>query len=417
MLACESVELGSAIMDRVGTFPKHFIPFHLWRCIFDAGGRRRVWPNIRNRIGCLLCFFAIIVDPGSVAAQSAGREAELESIRDQIMALRGRLNRVRQEAGGLRGDLRETEVALELQNKRLEEARAARALAEESLATVETEIGDLELDLEELRELLRERMVDLHRLGQQGYVRLFLSIRSREDLLPGIRQMRFLVKRDGGLLEQYQATHTELSAKQSQLVEHREEVREWLEVESTRLDQLERLETRLSSLLTRLESEDRRLTQQTTRLADKEKKLANLIDFLYGRTDGPLSGTPVQNFRGVLDWPASGRVVKRFGPRLDLQYGTQIPHNGIELRTNPATDVQVVYPGKVLYAAPFQGFGLTAIVHHPGRVFTLYAGMKELRTRQDAVLNLGQVIGISADALYFEIRVENRPVDPLQWLR
>lgn len=417
MLACDSVGFGSTIIERVGTSRIHSIHFHSWGRIFDNGVHGRVWPNIRNRIGCLICLVAITMVPGPAAAQSSGREAELESIRDQIMVLRGRLNRVRQEAGGLRGDLRETEVALELQNKRLEEARAARALAEESLTTVETEISDLELHLEELRELLRERMVDLHRLGQQGYVRLFLSIRSQEDLLPGIRQMRFLIKRDGGLLEQYQTTHSELSAKQTQLVEHREEVREWLEMESTRLDQLKRLEDRLSSLLARLESEDRRLTQKTTQLADKEKKLANLIDFLYGRTDGPLSGTPVQNFRGVLDWPASGRVVKRFGPRLDPRYGTQVPHNGIELRTNPATEVQVVYPGKVLYAAPFQGFGLTAIVHHPGRVFTLYAGMKDLRTRQDAVVTLGQVIGISADALYFEIRVENRPVDPLQWLR
>ena len=354
---------------------------------------------------------------GMGAAQTSSREAELESIRDQIMTLRSRLNRVRQEAGGLRRDLRETEVALELQKKRLEEARTARALAEEMLAGVETEIGDLEMGLEELQILLRERMVDLHRLGQQGYVRLFLSIQSRDDLLPGIRQMRYLVKRDGGLLEQYQTTHVELSAKQDELVEHREEARQWLEVESKRLDQLERLESRLGSLIARLESEDQRLTRQTTQLADKEKKLANLIDFLYGRTQGPLSGTPVQNFRGVLDWPVSGSVAKRFGPRLDPQYGTQVPHNGIELKTNPKSEIQVVYPGKVLYAAPFQGYGLTAIVHHPGRVFTLYAGMQELRTKQDAVLSLGQVIGLSTDALYFEIRVENRPVNPLQWLR
>jgi len=30
---------------------------------------------------------------------------------------------------------------------------------------------------------------------------------------------------------------------------------------------------------------------------------------------------------------------------------------------------------------------------------------------------LGQVIGVATDSLYFEIREENRPVDPAQWLR
>ena len=57
------------------------------------------------------------------------------------------------------------------------------------------------------------------------------------------------------------------------------------------------------------------------------------------------------------------------------------------------------------------------MVHHSGRVFTLYAGLDKLRIGQGDMLSLGQVIGLSAETVYFEIRHENRPVDPLQWLR
>jgi len=64
-----------------------------------------------------------------------------------------------------------------------------------------------------------------------------------------------------------------------------------------------------------------------------------------------------------------------------------------------------------------QGYGLTAVVHHPGRVFSLYAGLGELQVAAEDVLSLGQVIGIATDTLYFEIREENRPVDPARWLR
>ena len=88
-------------------------------------------------------------------AQSSSREAELEAIRDQIMVLQGRLNRVRQEATGLRGDLEQTRVALELQQIRLAEAETARHLAEESLAEVANEIEGLEERLEDLRLSLR----------------------------------------------------------------------------------------------------------------------------------------------------------------------------------------------------------------------------------------------------------------------
>ena len=187
--------------------------------------------------------------------------------------------------------------------------------------------------------------------------------------------------------------------------------------ESERASQLEQLQIRQSRLLQELEREDRDLSQQTAVLTDKERKLANLVDFLYGRAGAALSGTPVQEFRGVLDWPVQGRVVQAFGTRRDPRYKTQIPHNGIDVATRQGSEVRAVFPGKVLFAAPFQGYGLTAVVHHSGRVFTLYAGLSDLQVAPEDVLSLGGPIGVAESGLYFEIREENRPVDPAGWLR
>ncbi|MFQ5350807.1 MAG: murein hydrolase activator EnvC family protein, partial [Thermoanaerobaculia bacterium] len=79
--------------------------------------------------------------------------------------------------------------------------------------------------------------------------------------------------------------------------------------------------------------------------------------------------------------------------------------------------VRAIYPGRVVFAAPFEGYGQTVVVQHPGRVFTLYAGLARLGVRQDDIIKLGQTVGPAAARLYFEIREENRPVDPLDWLR
>ena len=374
---------------------------------------------MKKRIRFTVTVFSLLVGlvPTGAQVQPTQREVELEAIRDQIMVLQGRLNRVRQEATGLRGELEQTEVALELQRTRLTEAQTARQVAEESLVEVEDEIVGLEHQLEDLRQRLRQRLIDLHRLGQEGYLRLFLSIRSQEDLLPGIRQVRYLVRRDGDLLADYEITHAELGFKQAEMAGHHEAVEEWLEMESSRAAQLERLQHRQSRILAELEREDRALSLQTADLVDKERKLANLVDFLYGRAGAPLSGTPVQEFEGVLDWPVRGRVVQRFGTRLDPKYKTRIPHNGLDLQTAPNAEVRAVFPGKVLFAAPFQGYGLTVVVHHPGRVFTLYAGLQSLKIGRNDMLSLGQILGLSTEKLYFEIREENQPVDPMKWLR
>ena len=223
--------------------------------------------------------------------------------------------------------------------------------------------------------------------------------------------------RDGGLLADYEDAYAELGFKRDELSGRDEEVRLWLEKEQSRAEQLERLERRQSRILAQLERQDRTLSLQTAELVDKERKLANLLDFLYGRAGAPLSGTPVQSFRGVLDWPVQGQVVQGFGMRLDPRYKTRVPHNGLDLKTQSGSKVRAVFPGRILFAAPFQGYGLTVVVHHPGRVFTLYAGLQDLKIRQDDLVSLGQVIGLSTGKLYFEIREENQPVDPVQWLR
>jgi len=56
-------------------------------------------------------------------------------------------------------------------------------------------------------------------------------------------------------------------------------------------------------------------------------------------------------------------------------------------------------------------------VQHPGRVFTLYAGLGTMRVAKEDMVSLGDAVGLAADKLYFEIRVENHPEDPLTWLR
>jgi septal ring factor EnvC (AmiA/AmiB activator) len=212
-------------------------------------------------------------------------------------------------------------------------------------------------------------------------------------------------------------TRDELAAERVEILSRQEEVDAWVEQESVRLAQLSRLRQQQRTILARLEREGSKISAEAERLRKKEVKLANFLDFLYGRAGTPLSGTPMNRFQGVLDWPVKGKVTTGFGPRLDSRYRTQVPHNGLEITTRPNSEARVVFPGKVLFAAPFQGYGLTAVVNHPGRFFTLYAGLQRLQVKQGDMVSLGAVVGRTGEHLYFELRVENQPVDPREWLR
>jgi septal ring factor EnvC (AmiA/AmiB activator) len=349
-------------------------------------------------------------------AETRAREAELAALRREIAGLEMRLAAARQQQSGAQGELAAADLALQLEGKRLAEAIVARDQAAAREAAGEQQVKALERTLDERRREFQRRLTGLYRLGQQGYLRLFFLLRPDSSLLPSIRLMRYLVRHDRETVDSYQQAKEDLGRRRDQLAAERQERDRWLGWEQARRRELALARQRKAALLARAERERSVLASRAVELADREQKLAAFLDMLYGRSATALAGTPMQQFRGILDWPAAGKVVERFGPRLDPRYHTQVPHNGVDLETTAGGEVKAVYPGKVLFAAPFEGYGLTVVVHHPGRVLTLYAGLSELRKAKDDMVSLAEIVGLAADRLYFEIRVENHPEDPVSWL-
>jgi septal ring factor EnvC (AmiA/AmiB activator) len=170
------------------------------------------------------------------------------------------------------------------------------------------------------------------------------------------------------------------------------------------------------ALLVEVEKREQAVAGEREELVERSDRLEDLLMQVAGGGES-LAGRPIQDFRGVLDRPITGSVIRGFGPRRDPRYRTLVPHNGLQFAGLAEESVRAVYPGRVLYAQPLEGYGDTVIVLHPGRVFSLYAGLEGIAVRQDELLSIGQEIGTAGGGLYFEIREENRPVDPAGWIR
>ncbi len=405
-----------------------------WPSLQDGGDAHRTPPSRQGRpflapgfnpgwVWLLLVALALPLYPQAPpsppprADRISARERELAGLRAEISRLEARLAAARQRQSGLQDQLAAADLELKLQETRLAEAMTARDLAARRAAASELEVARLERAFVDARHDLHSRLAALYRLGRQGYLRLLLSLDPDRPLLPSVRLVRYLARRDRQSMDRYRAARTGLARERDRLVAERAEREKWIDREEARRRELLAVRTRRADLLARVRKEERELTARAGDLAERERKLTELLDLLAGDNPGGLEGNPIQRFRGVLDWPAAGQVTAGFGFRFEPRYRTRVPHHGIELSTVPGGEVQAVFPGKVVFAAPFQGYGNTVILLHPGRVFSLYAGLSDLKAEREGMLSLGDVVGLSTDRLYFEIRVEKRPEDPLSWLR
>jgi septal ring factor EnvC (AmiA/AmiB activator) len=116
-------------------------------------------------------------------------------------------------------------------------------------------------------------------------------------------------------------------------------------------------------------------------------------------------------------------VLTRFGRSTTGTFGTSIQRNGVEIGAAAGTPVRAVHGGTVAYAAPFTGYGVMVILDHGQNAFTVYGHLSGTALRPGATVARGQPVGTTGAtpageaATYFEVRIDGRPVNPLQWLR
>jgi septal ring factor EnvC (AmiA/AmiB activator) len=140
------------------------------------------------------------------------------------------------------------------------------------------------------------------------------------------------------------------------------------------------------------------------------------------RAASDAAALPIKPFQGDLDWPASGRLMSRFG-RQGNSVSSAAAQNGIQIGMQEGSVVRTVHDGTVAYAAPFTGYGNLVIVDHGTQTYSMYGQLGSMTVARGARIDRGQAIGTAGrvlagmPGLYFEMRVDGKPVDPLEWLR
>jgi len=131
---------------------------------------------------------------------------------------------------------------------------------------------------------------------------------------------------------------------------------------------------------------------------------------------------PITVFKGALPWPAVGPVRTTFGRHKHPRFETYTVHNGIEIAAAADGPVAAVHDGTVAFADQFLGYGLMVILDHGGKNYTLYAHLAEARVKPGEHVRAGDVVGTvgayGADGpgVYFEVRSQGKPQDPMEWL-
>ncbi len=170
-------------------------------------------------------------------------------------------------------------------------------------------------------------------------------------------------------------------------------------------------------------------TQEDGRITGRVEGVAPGTESAQGAAPAAPSAEPATGARASMELKGLGKGLP-YPVRGDIQgrFGMERPEGGtwrgIVLRVAAGTRVAAVAPGRVVYAGWLGGFGNLMIVDHGAKYLSVYAYNQSLLRQVgdfvssgDAIATVGATGGQVEPGLYFEIRHEGRPVNPLLWLR
>ena len=127
--------------------------------------------------------------------------------------------------------------------------------------------------------------------------------------------------------------------------------------------------------------------------------------------------------KGQLPWPATGRVVKRFGRTWNSERKTTTDNPGIDIKGKPGSPIRSVIGGIITIITYIRGYGTTIIIDHGGGFYTVYSHVTNVETNEESEVRAGDIIAYMGDVgsidgskLHFEIWGHGQKLNPEKWL-
>lgn len=384
------------------------------------------------------------------AAPDPGKQEELKDLRSRIKALQEELEQTNEDKSEVTDALKHSERRISDVNRSLRdlELRQRRlSLTLKQLAgdtqTTEAEIADQQA---RLAELLRTHYTQ----GGGDALKLMLNGQNPGEVARNIEYYGFIGRARADLIRQHRDALARLRTLQEKT---RDQNSDLLKIKQERVTQKKSLEEEKGSrqqVLYTLSAQIRQQRKQIDTLVRDEKRLSNLIDKLARLAaesaraakappkrptqaplkpgqivtevvDASLAGLNFPRLKGKLALPVAGVISNKFGQNRE---DGGPAWKGLFIRARQGNEVRSVGNGEVAFADWLRGFGNLLIIDHGGGFLSLYSNNESLYKQPgdkvragDVVATVGSTGGQNEPGLYFELRHQGKPFDPLSWVR
>jgi len=397
------------------------------------------------------------------ASQADRRQSELDALKQRLSVLQQEFRNTQTHHQEAADELRQSEQAISSGVRELRQLDGERQRTQGELQTVTQQADATAARIRQQQAQLALALKAAYQRGQGDALKLMLNGADPNQTARDLRYLAYLSRAQHALIEALRVDLAQLAtlqqttaqktteltqlqrsreAEQTKLLADkraREQVLQKLSVQIQQqrreISTLKRDERSLTQLVERLnrvmaeqaarEAARARAARQAQKPQKTEKMAADRPRSGVGvNTDTPVAfhtERPFSALKGSLRLPVAGELMNRFGAPRE---GGGVNWKGLFIRAGQGVAVKAIAAGQVVFAEWLRGFGNLIIVDHGEGYMSLYSNNESLYKQVgervqpgDAIAAVGNSGGQPDTGLYFEMRHQSRPVNPLLWVK
>jgi len=376
------------------------------------------------------------------AGETEDAKNNLNKIQKQIDLIDKEIKKNSKVKKGLNKSLKKHEKEISATKKEIYKAKKKQKSNKKKLASLNKKLKKLELEMLKRKKLQSEILYQSYIKPKPGYLQLFLEGINPNEVSRQINYIGFLTKaQNENILELNKIRENISSTKKStkRILKNVTQLRKKKEKNAKKLEKRkEAKKITLSKISNKLKSQK----SKKQKLQQDEKKLSNLVKNLMlklkaeekRRRVGKKEITDKKkivdieaykiNFAKLkkkLKLPIKGKIIHKYNSK---RRDTGTRWKGLFIKAKEGSNVTSVASGQVVFSDWLRGFGNIIIIDHGKSYMSLYGNNDSLLKQKGEYIKGGDVIALSGNSggnknngLYYELRHNGKPFNPLKWTK
>lgn len=420
--------------------------------------------RIFQLIACTAFVCAMLLHTSWASAEKKPEQTKraLSDLHQRLETLKKELDSSQEAHKDAADALKESEQAISEANKKLYEINQRQLENKKTLAKLQADSNATNQSLAQQQKLLGGQLYQQYIHGQQSYVQMILQSEHPSEIARDVQYFSYIAKARAELISKMQgnlAKITKLNEETAAALQEVAELKQKQVDEKRALQQQKQAKSKvvksLSQQIAAQRNEIKKLSRDEKRLSQLVERLARIIPAKpkypkksvasnrgnntvsapnINEDNKPTKGIVANNqtlpsdelaganfaaLKGKLRLPVRGDVTNRFGASRE---DSGISWKGLFIKATEGAEVKSVASGRVVFADWLRGFGNLVIVDHGDGYMSLYGNNQailkqagEMVRGGDAIAYVGNSGGNETNGVYYELRRQSRPFDPLAW--